>query len=86
MALTSEQSAQAHALGFDLSKIDWTKVVQMIQLLIAIFGGVADKKAAVKAVGCPEDLCDCCVECYNAGNLALQAAQKSFGCCHDMCG
>ncbi len=78
MPLTAEQMNQVKQLGLDWTKIDWTKVAAILQLLMQLFlAKQQDVKAALKAAGCPDTQCDlmcqaiqhnldaanCCVEC-----------------------
>lgn len=81
---TAEQTAMAQNLGIDLSKIDWTKIRDLIVLIISIFSSQPTAKAA-KLAGCPDDQSDTCCACMEAGTLALQAAQKSFECAGACC-
>ncbi len=79
MPLTAEHEALAKSLGIDLSKIDWTKVGALIQLLIQIFlTQKAQASAALKAKGCPDAHCDLMHQaiCNN-----LQAADCCVQCC-----
>lgn len=80
--LTESQKKQlAAAVGIDWTKIDWAKVVQIVQLLIAIFaagGTVTQAKAALKANGCPDSVCDSMCDAIQH-NLA--AAQDCVQCC-----
>lgn len=97
--LTAAQQAQAKALGIDLGKIDWGKVLQLIQFLVQLFGQPTpapapgpmlaaagpDRKALLKAAGCSDDECDHACACLDAACLALQSAQLSLTCCNDCC-
>jgi hypothetical protein len=85
-ALSAERKALAQKAGIDVSKIDFAKVAQLIQLLLAIFGQVSTPAqltaAGVKAQEGCEDHCCCCLE---AAGLALESAQTSLDCCQGMC-
>jgi hypothetical protein len=99
--LTAEQQAKAKALvgSIDWTKIDWTKIVALIQMLIAIFGPsvvptpgptpapmhAAALRQLAKDAGCPDHAVDLCCACMQAGTLALQAAETSFACCQTSC-
>jgi hypothetical protein len=77
--LTAEQQTQAKALGIDLSKIDWTKVAAIIQLLISLFSAQKQQAtAALKAKGCDDG---CCQLMTDAIDHNLQAAQDCVNCC-----
>ncbi len=80
--LTAEHKALCDKLGWDISKIDWGKVVQMIQLLIAILSAASGPSPVYKAKAGCEDQCATCLE--SAGH-SLQATQLSLECCEGMC-
>lgn len=81
-----DKQATAKALGIDLTKIDWAKVLQVVEFVLQLLATHQDKKAALAAVGCPDDKIDLCCEMCNCGNLSIEAAKKAFNCCHSMCG
>ncbi len=79
MPLSAEQVAQAKALGIDLSKIDWTKIVAIIQLLIQLFAAQKPQvTAALKAKGCPDAQCELM---HDAICHSLHAADDCVQCC-----
>ncbi len=82
MPLTTEQANQAKQLGIDLSKIDWTKVIGIIQLLIALFAAQKQQATAdIKAkVGCDDAHA---ALMHEAICLNLQAADTCVQCCCD---
>ncbi len=79
MPLTAEQVAQAKSLGIDLSKIDWTKIVAIIQLLVQLFAAQQQQlKASAKAAGCADEHADLM---HGAICDNLNAADKCLRCC-----
>ncbi len=76
----AEVKTLAQAAGLDATAIDWGKLLQFIQLLLALLsgGGVQQMKAALKARGCPDDHCDLMCDAIQH-NLA--AAQDCASCC-----
>ncbi len=80
MPLTAEQANQAKQLGIDLSKIDWTKIAALIQLLLSLFAAQKqDVKAALKAkAGCDDPHAELM---HGAICDNLSAADKCLRCC-----
>lgn len=84
MALSQEHQAAAAHFGIDLSKIDWTKVLQVVQFLINLFAQQPHTKT-LKDAGCPDDDNACGCHCLEAAVKALEAARLSLTCCQDCC-
>jgi hypothetical protein len=85
-ALSAEHKALAQRAGIDLSRLDFAKIAQLIQLLLAIFGQ-ASTPAQLTAAGVKaQDGCeDHCCSCLEAAGLALESAQTSLDCAQGMC-
>lgn len=85
MAFTTEQTAKATALGIDLTKIDWTKVADIIKFILDILAGTTPKVTKAVGVGC----CDHMACCKATLESALKTAQLSLAhydaCCKE-CG
>lgn len=87
--MTAEHKALAEKLGIDISKIDWAKWIQFLQLILSFFQGHQNNKTAMKATlkaaGCPDEDCDHVCLCCEAACHALQSAELSLQCCGDCC-
>ncbi len=78
-ALSAQHKQQLQAMGFDFSKLDWTKIVAIIQMLVSLFGSSEAQPQALKAAtGCD----DACSEHAHAAVChALAAAHEALQCC-----
>jgi hypothetical protein len=84
--LSAEHKALAQQLGWDPSKLDWAKIAQLMQLLVAIIGGMSSPQQLAAAGATPKAGCeDHCCACTEAAGLALQSAQVSLDCAQGMC-
>jgi hypothetical protein len=85
-ALSAEHKALAERAGIDLSRLDFAKIAQLIQLLLAIFGQVSTPAQLTAAGVKAQDGCeDHCCGCLEAAGLALESARTSLDCAQGMC-
>jgi hypothetical protein len=80
--LSAEHKALAAQLGFpDLSQVDWSKVLQVLQFIIALLQSQPHQMTATAKAGCETH----CEGCLTAAGLALQSAETSLDCAQGMC-